>query len=104
MCSPYMSLHGGCAATLFDNLTNVTILAAAAPGSYSDSGVSRNLRVTYLEPLPLGTEVRARCQIIKIGRRMVLARAELYNIKTDKLCVIGEHEKVNSDRDLGHKM
>jgi acyl-coenzyme A thioesterase 13 len=94
-----MTLHGGCAATLIDNLTNVVIIAASPPGVFSNSGISRNIRMTFLCPLPLGTEVRAVCKVVhRIGKRLVLVRAELYNVKTGELCVVGEHEKVNTDR------
>ncbi|PYH48044.1 uncharacterized protein BP01DRAFT_389351 [Aspergillus saccharolyticus JOP 1030-1] len=49
MCGPQGFLHGGCTATLVDNFTNVLIAAAAAaPGRFSDTGVSRKMRVTFL--------------------------------------------------------
>ncbi|RAK81930.1 PaaI family thioesterase [Aspergillus fijiensis CBS 313.89] len=99
MCGPQMHLHGGCAATLVDNFTNVLIIAAATPGRFSDSGVSRNMRMTFLHSLPLGAEVRAICLMINLGRRMALARADFYDVDSGELCVIGVHEKVNMDRE-----
>ncbi|RAH81963.1 thioesterase family protein [Aspergillus japonicus CBS 114.51] len=104
MCGPQLHLHGGCAATLVDNLTTVLIIAAATPGRFSDSGVSRNMRMTFLHPLPLGAEVRAVCRMVNLGRRMALTRADFYDIGSGDLCAIGVHEKVNMDREQGGRL
>ncbi|OJJ97654.1 hypothetical protein ASPACDRAFT_45750 [Aspergillus aculeatus ATCC 16872] len=104
MCGPQMHLHGGCTTTLVENLTSLLIVAASTPDRFSDSGVSRNMRMTYLHPLPLGAEIRTVCRIVHLGRRMALTRAEIYDVGSGKLCAIGEHEKVNMDREQGGKL
>ncbi|RAL13398.1 PaaI family thioesterase [Aspergillus homomorphus CBS 101889] len=104
MCGPQMHLHGGYIATLVENLTSILIVAAATPGRFADTGVSRNLRTIYLRSLPVGTEVRAVCQVISLGQRLVLTKAEFYDVETGELCVISEHEKFNRDPEQRGKL
>ncbi|KAJ5124034.1 Thioesterase superfamily [Penicillium bovifimosum] len=91
------NLHGGCAATLIDNLSTMILLGVSQPGKFSLGGVSRNLKVTYLRPIPTGTEARLVCEVIHVGKRLALLRAEIQKADSGDICVVGEHEKANTD-------
>ncbi|OGM43199.1 thioesterase family protein [Aspergillus bombycis] len=97
MCNAVGTLHGGCAATLIDTLSTTILLGLSKPGYFSLGGVSRNLRVTYLRPLPSGLEIRIVCEVIHTGKRLALLRAEIQQADTGAVCVVGEHEKANTD-------
>ncbi|KAE8372433.1 HotDog domain-containing protein [Aspergillus bertholletiae] len=97
MCNMMGTLHGGCAATLIDILSTSILLGISKPGYFSLGGVSRNLRVTYLRPLPSGLEIRLVCEVIHTGKRLALLRAEIQQADTGAVCVVGEHEKANTD-------
>ncbi|OOF99691.1 hypothetical protein ASPCADRAFT_1358 [Aspergillus carbonarius ITEM 5010] len=95
-CNYMGSLHGGCAATMVDILSSTLILALSKPGHYSLGGVSRNLKLTYLRPVPVGTEIRVMSEMVHMGKRMALMRAEIQRID-GSICVVAEHEKANTD-------
>ncbi|EKV19098.1 Thioesterase family protein, putative [Penicillium digitatum PHI26] len=98
------NLHGGCAATLIDVLSTTILLGVSEPGKFSVGGVSRNLKVTYLRPVPTGTEVRLICEVIHVGKRLALLRAEIQRAESGDICVIGEHEKANTDPEMTQRM
>lgn len=91
------NLHGGCAATLIDVLSTTILLGLSRPGRFALGGVSRNLKVTYLRPVPGDTEIRLTCVLVHAGKRLALLRAEIYRVDNGDLCIIGEHEKANTD-------
>lgn len=74
------------------------------PGHFAFGGVSRNLKVTYLRPVPRDTEIRLTCELVHVGRRLALLRAEIRRVDTGALCVVGEHEKANTDAELSQKI
>ncbi|KAJ5569648.1 uncharacterized protein N7459_009078 [Penicillium hispanicum] len=96
--SNYMgNLHGGCAATLIDVLSTTILLGVSEPGKFAMGGVSRNLKVTYLRPVPESSEARIVCEVIHVGKRLALLRAEIQKAESGDVCVVGEHEKANTD-------
>ncbi|KAJ5604646.1 hypothetical protein N7510_009800 [Penicillium lagena] len=103
--SNYMgNLHGGCAATLIDVLSTTILLGVSQPGKFALGGVSRNLKVTYLRPVPTGTEVRLVCEVVHVGKRLALLRAEIQKADTGDVCVVGEHEKANTDPEVTQRI
>ncbi|PYI08178.1 thioesterase family protein [Aspergillus sclerotiicarbonarius CBS 121057] len=95
-CNYLGNLHGGCGATIVDILSSTLLLALSKPGHYSLGGVSRNLKLTYLRPVPVGTEIRVMCEMVHMGKRMALLRAEIQRMDGG-ICVVAEHEKANTD-------
>lgn len=103
--SNYMgNLHGGCAATLVDVLSTTILLGVSEPGRFSMGGVSRNLKLTYLRPVPTGIEARIVCELVHVGKRLALLRAEIQKAETGDLCVVGEHEKANTDPEVDQRI
>lgn len=98
------NLHGGCAATLIDVLSTTILLGMSSPGRFGLGGVSRNLKVTYLRPVPRDTEIRLNCVLVHVGKRLALLRAEITRIDDGGLCVVGEHEKANTDPEMSEKL
>ncbi|KAJ5925213.1 hypothetical protein N7454_007852 [Penicillium verhagenii] len=98
------SLHGGCAATLIDILSTTILLGVSSPGKFGFGGVSRNLRLTYLRPVPIETEARIVVEIVHVGKRLALLRAEIQNANTGAVCVVGEHEKANTDPEVDQRI
>ncbi|KAJ5243198.1 hypothetical protein PENSTE_c001G03079 [Penicillium steckii] len=103
--SNYMgNLHGGCAATLIDVLSTTILLGVSEPGKFALGGVSRNLKLTYLRPVPEGIEARIVCEVIHVGKRLALLRAEIQRAETGDVCVVGEHEKANTDPEVNQRI
>ncbi|KAL1969943.1 hypothetical protein VTN77DRAFT_7453 [Rasamsonia byssochlamydoides] len=98
------SLHGGCAATLVDNLSTTILIGVSKPGLFQYGGVSRNLNVTYLRPVPLGKEIRVICEVVHVGRRLALLKAEIRRVDNDELCVVADHQKANTDPESNQKL
>ncbi|RAL16439.1 PaaI family thioesterase [Aspergillus homomorphus CBS 101889] len=97
LCNFIGNLHGGCAATIVDCLTSVLMLALSSPGHFSTAGTTRNLHLTYIRPVPVGTEVRIVCEMVNMGQRMALVKAEICRAEDGKVCIVAAHEKVNLD-------
>ncbi|KAJ5334092.1 hypothetical protein MYU51_004511 [Penicillium brevicompactum] len=98
------NLHGGCAATLIDVLSTTILLGLSSPGKFALGGVSRNLRVTYLRPVPTDMEVRLVCEVVHVGKRLALLRAEIQRAEGGDVCVVGEHEKANTDPEVDQRI
>ncbi|KAF4503660.1 hypothetical protein FAGAP_106 [Fusarium agapanthi] len=78
-CNRLQNLHGGCAATLFDWCTTLPLALVNKPGFWQHMGVSRTLNVTYMRPVPVGTEVLIECSITQAGKKL----ASLHGINID---------------------
>jgi acyl-coenzyme A thioesterase 13 len=74
-------------------------MGVSSPGIFALGGVSRNLSLTYLRPVPEGTEIRVVCEVIHVGRKLALLRGEIRRAKDDTVCVVASHEKANTDPD-----
>ncbi|RAK72332.1 PaaI family thioesterase [Aspergillus fijiensis CBS 313.89] len=84
LCNFAGNLHGGAAATMVDCLTSVLILALSSPGRFSTAGTTRNLHLTYIRPVPVGTEMRLNCEMVNMGQRMALVKAEICRAEDSK--------------------
>ncbi|RMJ22575.1 thioesterase [Aspergillus sp. HF37] len=104
LCNYMGNLHGGCAATLIDVLSTTILLGVSRPGRFALGGVSRNLKVTYLRPVPEGSEIRLVCILVHAGKRLALLRAEIQRVDNGDLCIVGEHEKANTDPEADGKL
>ncbi|KAL4931296.1 PaaI family thioesterase [Aspergillus undulatus] len=102
-CNYLGNLHGGCAATLFDALSSMILLAVSKPGFFQLGGVSRHLNVTYLRPVREGEKVRLRASIVNVGKRLALLRGEIVKVipgggeGEGEVCMVCDHEKANTD-------
>ncbi|MEW5301042.1 MAG: hypothetical protein WDW36_003925 [Sanguina aurantia] len=84
----YGTLHGGCTATLADVVSTVALTT-----STELSGVSVNLAVTYLSPMPGGQEVIVDAQVVKIGKSLATINVT-FSRKSDGAAVaVATHTK-----------
>lgn len=98
------TLHGGCAATLFDYLTTLPLNVVARPGGYWQRlGVSRNISVTYLRPVQVGDEVLVEAELVQVSKRMAVLRGTMRRKSDGKVAMMCEHQKVNIDKNA-HKL
>ncbi|KAI4596682.1 hypothetical protein KJ359_005024 [Pestalotiopsis sp. 9143b] len=100
-CNQMGNLHGGCTATLFDSCTTWPLHLVNKPGFWTYMGVSRTLNCTYLLPIPVGTTVDIRCEILSIGKRLAVMKGEMRAVGEDgklgPLLAVCEHGKVSTD-------
>lgn len=93
LCNVYRTLHGGAAATLLDTLTSLALLTVAKPVRWSTLGITRSLSVTFLRPLPMGTQVFLDCEVLAAGKSMANLKGTM-KTGDGQVCVICNHDKV----------
>jgi acyl-coenzyme A thioesterase 13 len=96
-CNKSGNLHGGVASTFFDNLTTLALLTIAKPGYWDTFGVSRNLTMMFLRPIPVGIKVFVDCEVVAAGKRMVNIKSTM-KTADGKVCAICLHEKAALER------
>lgn len=75
MTNPAGMLHGGIHAAILDDMVGMNVALYGLEHLY----VSVNLSVDFLAPVRTGEKVIARSKIIRVGKTIVNAVAELYN-------------------------
>jgi uncharacterized protein (TIGR00369 family) len=65
------NMHGGCAATILDNVTSM-VLYLHTTGVFGDSwsmlGVSQSIQIIYTAPAPVGEYIDIECSTLTVGR------------------------------------
>ncbi|KAK2751119.1 hypothetical protein FQN57_000194 [Myotisia sp. PD_48] len=92
MCNPLGILHGGCAATILDDLSSTALYTLGTDGKRPGQTVSRTLSLTYLRALPIGTRVRCVNEVIHSGKSLATLSARLETLD-GKWCVACTHDK-----------
>ncbi|KAF5605058.1 hypothetical protein FPCIR_625 [Fusarium pseudocircinatum] len=92
-CNRLQNLHGGCAATLFDWCTTLPLALVNKPGFWQHMGVSRTLNVTYMRPVPVGTEVLIECSITQVGKKLASLHGSMRRKSDNLLLATAEHGK-----------
>ncbi|GAB4820774.1 hypothetical protein N2152v2_007820 [Parachlorella kessleri] len=59
----YGTLHGGCMATLVDTVGSAALVTVS-----ERSGMSLNINVNYLSPVPVGGTVVVEAEVVKVGK------------------------------------
>lgn len=99
------NLHGGCASTIFDACTTIPLHLISKPGFWQYTGVSRTLNVTYLRPIPVGSAVDIKCEVLHAGRSLCALRGEMRAVTKDgqegPLLAVCEHNKASTDPPAG---
>ncbi|MCS7019816.1 MAG: PaaI family thioesterase [Cytophagales bacterium] len=75
MTNPVGVLHGGIHAAILDDIVGMTVALHGLSNLY----VSVNLSVDFLAPAQIGEKVIARSKVVRAGKTIVNAVAELYN-------------------------
>ncbi|PWN23726.1 hypothetical protein BCV69DRAFT_279650 [Microstroma glucosiphilum] len=99
------SMHGGCVATLVDNLTSVAIylhIADTEPTTpWAFLGVTSSLSVVYLAAVPLDSWFEVECSVLSIGSRIAVITADFWLLEGPeggrvKKTAVGTHTKVDN--------
>jgi uncharacterized protein (TIGR00369 family) len=77
MTNPAGLLHGGIHASILDDIIGLTVAALGLPNLY----VSINLHIDFLNPAKIGETVIAKSTVVRSGKTIVNAVAEIYNEK-----------------------
>lgn len=85
------SIHGGATATMFDNGTSMTILACK--NAWDDTGVTRNLNVTYFRPPFEGEKVTIECEVEQLTKRLATIRGVMKRESDGTVLAICQHDK-----------
>ena len=86
-CNPRGAVHGGMGGTMLDVAAGVAAIYASGEARPI---VTRSVSAHYLRPLT-GSRMRAEGRAVKAGRKLCLARAEIYD-EEDRLCCTGDLE------------
>lgn len=79
MCNASGNLHGGAIATIFDNVTSLTLTVISKEGFWDFGGVSRTLNVAYLGAATVGEEIELEAELVKAGKRLGMLNREVVN-------------------------
>lgn len=93
MCNAHGILHGGCAATIFDDITTSALMTVMKPGFIDIGSITRSLSIVYLKELPLGTKVTLVSDLVQVGKRSIHLRGEMRNAKGE-VAAICQHDKI----------
>lgn len=102
-------VHGGCATTMADNISTWAIIAD--PRYWKDGndtsdvlaavtqefGVSRNLNLTFVRPIPLDTTIAFVIKVQSNTKRYTHLTFEIIDPKTKKQYVLGTHDKAKTN-------
>ena len=75
LCNSAGNLHGGAAATIFDNTTSLPLALVRKEGFWEWGGVSRTLSVVYLDAAKMGEEIEVEAELVKAGKRLGMLNA-----------------------------
>jgi len=92
MCNGAGNLHGGAAATIMDNLTSTALMVLSRPGKMEYGTVTRNLAVTILRPVKMGTRVRIESEVVSVGKTLANVQGWIKTLD-GKVCVTCSHDK-----------
>lgn len=74
--NPFGSLHGGCIATLADDITTAAIMMVDREHR---PGVSISINVDYLLPAAIGEKVTVVAKVLKVGKSIAFSKCEFVN-------------------------
>ncbi|KAF2223323.1 HotDog domain-containing protein [Elsinoe ampelina] len=98
------NLHGGAQATIYDICTSIVLSLIARPGFWMMGGVSRVLSVTYIRPAPVGETLILECEVVHAGKRLAVTKGTMRRKRDGAIVSTCEHNKVNTDPEVGGKL
>ncbi|KKY18032.1 putative thioesterase [Phaeomoniella chlamydospora] len=96
-CNKLGSMHGGAASTFMDCITSYALRTIAKEGFWDYLGVTRTLTLTFLRPMPLGTELRLEGEVVQYGRKLASLSGKISRVSDGQPCVTCVHDKVMVD-------
>lgn len=93
MCNPIGTLHGGTAAMILDDVIGMCMFSLGKSHVYT----SLTLNVDFMGGIKLGGKMRAKANIIKQGRQIVVIEAMIYDEKGRK-CYRGHCNMIKNEK------
>ncbi|VEN60186.1 unnamed protein product [Callosobruchus maculatus] len=88
--NPMGGLHGGCSATLVDNVSSFALLSHEKGGAAS---VSVDMHMTYLKGAVVGDTIEIDARTTRVGKTLAFLEVDIRNKDTGDLLVKGTHTK-----------
>ncbi|PWN99449.1 hypothetical protein FA09DRAFT_328845 [Tilletiopsis washingtonensis] len=104
MSNHFMNMHGGCAASICDNLTSM-VLYLHTSGVYGEPwsllGVSQSIQMLYFAPCPVGSWIDIECQTLTVGKSVAVIQCDIYvkdgeNGRRLRRANAGTHTKIDN--------
>jgi acyl-coenzyme A thioesterase 13 len=90
------NIHGGAVATFFDNATSMAVFACK--NAWEDSGVTRNLNVTYFRPPVEGETIMIESEVLQLTKRLATIRGIMRRDSDGTVLAICQHDKYRPSR------
>lgn len=91
------NMHGGAVATFFDNATSMAVFAACK-NPWEDSGVTRNLNVTYFRPAVEGEVIIIEAEVLQLTKRLATIRGVMTRERDGVVVAVCQHDKYRQSR------
>ncbi|OIW22923.1 thioesterase family protein-like protein [Coniochaeta ligniaria NRRL 30616] len=89
-------MHGGAAGVIFDMMTTTALGPIARPGYWDFlGGVTRNLNISYLRAVPVGTIVHVHSHVYQVGRSMAYIKGWMFSEDGKTVYCTCDHHKVS---------
>ncbi|HSZ25651.1 MAG TPA: PaaI family thioesterase [Cytophagaceae bacterium] len=92
------TLHGGIIAGILDDMMGTVVVSLGSKHFYT----TVNLNVDYFYPARAGEVVTAKAFLVKTGKMIHHAQAELWNLSTNKLLAKGTSNLLKIDTEVKH--
>jgi acyl-coenzyme A thioesterase 13 len=88
--------HGGAMATWFDMATSMAIIGCK--NTWEDTGVTRNLNVTYFRPPIEGEEITIESEVMQLTKRLATVKGVMKRVSDGTVLAICQHDKYRPSR------
>lgn len=90
------TIHGGAVATFFDNTTSLPMLAVRKWWD-GESGVTRNLNVSYFRPVLEREKMVLEAEVVQCGKRNATIKGVLRRDRDGVIVASCQHDKVRAE-------
>lgn len=90
------TIHGGAVATFFDMATSMAIIACK--NTWEDTGVTRNLNVTYFRPPIEGELITIESEVLQLTKRLATIKGVMKRVSDGTVLAICQHDKYRPSR------
>ncbi|CAH1996372.1 unnamed protein product [Acanthoscelides obtectus] len=84
--NPIGGLHGGCSATLVDNISSYALLSH---GKGAVASVSVDMHMTYMKGAVVGDTIKIDARTLRVGKTLAFLEVDITNRETGDLLVKG---------------
>lgn len=85
------TMQGGMATTIVDFFTSLSVLTIPAGEHTVQSGVSVNLNIDFMAPIPVGRTIIIDSYTLKSGKQIAYCVCDIFDKETKRHCIRGKH-------------